>query len=90
MPSGRYRIRVNARGSEEGGSFARLRLALHHTEKIIELGPNNRDYEMTAEIKDSGKYPIIIEFDNDAYEEATRKDRNVWINAVEIRKSRTT
>ena len=90
MSSGRYRIRVNARGSEARGSFARLRLALHHTEKIIELGPDGRDYEMTAEIKDSGKYQIIIEFDNDAYEEATGKDRNVWINAVEIRKSRTT
>ncbi len=89
MKPGRYRIQVNARGTEAFGSFARLRLALHHAEEVFELGPSDQDYLMTVDIEEPGRYRLVLEFDNDAFDEAGQKDRNVWINAVEIRTSGT-
>jgi hypothetical protein len=89
MPAGRYRVRVNARGTEAFGSYARLRVTLDKTERTVELGPADGDYELTADIANPGRYKIILEFDNDAFDEAGGKDRNVWVNRVEVLKSRT-
>ncbi len=90
MSPGQYRIRVNARGTEAFGSFARIRLSLHRTEEVFELGPSDQDYLMTVDVEEPGTYRLVLEFDNDAFDEAAQKDRNVWINAVEIRTSGTT
>lgn len=85
--SGMYKVAIRAYGAQAGAEPARLALEVPNAAPIVidvtAVQANPAVYERTISLP-AGTSVLTVSFVNDAYDEATMADRNLWVDYVAI------
>jgi len=84
LEAGRHRAVFYISGQQAGPDRVKARLSFGSQTKTISLADNKPKYFSLELESKAGEQTVAIEFLNDYYEEATKKDRNLLIHQVSV------
>jgi hypothetical protein len=82
--SGEYAFEIRGRGTAMGGAYPEIALWIdgRPAGSITLEGDKWNTCSLSAEVQ-QGKHEVTLAFTNDAYDPATRADRNAWLDRLE-------